>query len=260
MSDFFEKASLTAHAEVRSQLLQIRDDRKQWEELCRDESREREELEAFCRKNEQTLAQPLPETGADLQTLRWEEAELSRKQTVCSQELLRLKQRREQLTEQVQLIPQMRDELLYWQEKKLADQKNADLLDDTMALLEQAKENLSGSYLGPIRRSFEAYLNRLWDDQAGSVLVTPDLDVQLERYGQTRELGYFSAGQMDTVMLCMRFALVDALFTEEKPFVILDDPFINLDDARTKEALALLKTLAEDRQIIYLTCNSSRAP
>ena len=129
-----------------------------------------------------------------------------------------------------------------------------------MALLEQAKENLSGSYLGPIRRSFEGYLNRLWDEQAGSVLVTPDLDVQLERYGQARELGYFSAGQTDTVMLCMRLALVDALFAEEKPFVILDDPFVNLDDERTQEALALLKTLSEDRQIIYLTCNSSRAP
>ena len=134
------------------------------------------------------------------------------------------------------------------------------LLDDTMALLEQAKENLSSSYLGPIRSSFSKYLHQLWNGQEGNVLVTPDLDVQLERYGQARELGYFSAGQTDLVLLGMRFALVDALFTEEKPFVILDDPFINLDDSRTQEALALLKTLAEDRQIIYLTCNSSRAP
>lgn len=257
---FFEKASLTANADVRSQLLQIRDDRKQWEELCRDESRERGERETFCWEHEQTLAQPLPENAADVQMLRWEESELSRKQTACSQELLRLQQRKELLTEQVQQIPQLRDELAFWQEKKTADQTNADLLDDTMALLEQAKENLSGSYLGPIRRSFETYLNRLWDDQDGSILVTPDLDVQLERYGQARELGYFSAGQTDTVMLCMRLALVDALFAEEKPFVILDDPFVNLDDNRTQEALALLKTLAEDRQIIYLTCNSSRAP
>ena len=61
-------------------------------------------------------------------------------------------------------------------------------------------------------------------------------------------------------MLCMRFALVDALFTGEKPFVILDDPFVNLDDRHTKEALALLRKLAEERQILYLVCNSSRSP
>ena len=91
------------------------------------------------------------------------------------------------------------------------------------------------------------------------VLVTGDLDVQLERQGEARELGYFSAGQMDAVMLCMRFALVDALFTGEKPFVILDDPFVNLDDAHTAQALELLRKLAGDRQVIYLVCHSSRA-
>ena len=260
LTAFFEKAALTPQIDIRTQLLQIRDDRKQLEELLRDENREAAEAESFRQENARVLAQPMPESETDVQLLHREEAELSRQQNACSQELLRLQQRKNQLTEQVQQIPQMEDELRFWQEKKAADQKNADLLDDTMALLEQAKENLSGSYLGPIRRSFENYLNRLWDEQAGSVLVTPDLDVQLERYGQARELGYFSAGQTDTVMLCMRLALVDALFAGEKPFVILDDPFVNLDDGRTKEALELLKNLSQDRQILYLTCNSSRVP
>ena len=260
LTAFFEKASVAQEANVRTQLLQIRDDRKQWEELCRDEAREKAELEAFRQEHAQAMAQPMAEAEPDLQALHREEAELAWKRNDCAEEILRLQQRAAQLTEQVQLIPQMRDELLFWQEKKAADQKNADLLDETIALLEQAKENLSGSYLGPIRSSFEAYLNRLWQDQDGRILVTPDLDVQLERYGQARELGYFSAGQTDTVMLCMRLALVDALFAEEKPFVILDDPFVNLDDGRTKEALELLHILAQDRQILYLTCNSSRAP
>ena len=260
LAAFFEKAALSQEADLRTQLLQIRDDRKQWEELCRDRNRETAELEAFRQENLRTLEQPLPEAAADLQLLRREEAELTRKRTGCAEELLRLKQRKALLTEQVQMIPQIRDELLYWQEKKTEDQKRADLLDDTMALLEQAKENLSGSYLGPIRRSFGTYLNRLWPDQDGTILVTPDLDVRLERYGQARELGYFSAGQTDAVMLSMRLALVDALFGEEKPFVILDDPFVNLDDNRTKKALKLLEILSQDRQILYLTCNSSRTP
>lgn len=257
---FFEKAALIQKINIRAQLLEIRDDRKQWEELCQDENREKAELETFKQEHAQTLAQPLPDAEADAQALHREEAELTWKRNSCAEEILRLQQRARQLAEQVQQIPQIKDELLFWQEKKAADQKNADLLDDTMALLEQAKENLSGSYLGPIRRSFETYLNRLWQDQEGHILVTPDLDVQLERYGQARELGYFSAGQTDTVMLCMRLALVDALFAEEKPFVILDDPFVNLDDDRTKEALELLHVLSQDRQILYLTCNSSRAP
>ena len=129
-----------------------------------------------------------------------------------------MQQRCDLLREQVRRIPEIRDELQMWQEKKLADQKKADLLDDTMALLEQAKENLATSFMGPIRSSFAQYLDQLWTQQEGKVLVTADLDVQMERYGIARELGYFSAGQTDMVMLCMRFALVDALFAEEKPW------------------------------------------
>jgi len=110
-----------------------------------------------------------------------------------------------------------------------------------------------------VRSAFKGYMQRLLGEDGERILLTPDLQVQLERYGESREMGYFSAGQTDAVMLCMRFALVDALFTVEKLFVILDDPFVNLDDEHTAEALRMLKELAKDRQIVYLVCNSSRS-
>ena len=53
-------------------------------------------------------------------------------------------------------------------------------------------------------------------------------------------------------------ALVDALFTKEQPFLLLDDPFVNLDDARTKRALELLQKISQQRQVVYLVCNSAR--
>lgn len=257
---FFEETGLIRQENVRGQLLQIRDDRKDWEEAAADKNRLGREMEAFRQEQEKLLAVPVPENPEDPEQLHREETELSIRLNNCGEELIRQQQKKELLLEQVRQIPQLQEELLYWQEKKNADQKKSDLLDKTVALLAQAKENLSGSYLGPIRQSFADYLGRLWQEQEGQVLVTPDLDVQLERFGQTRELGYFSAGQADAVMLCMRFALVDALFREEKPFVILDDPFVNLDDSHTAQALQLLKDLSQDRQIIYLTCNSSRVP
>lgn len=260
LTDFFESANLTRQEPVRRHLLQIRDDRKAWEEAALEVNRKSEELKAFTDDNSCRLNRQLPEMAANPELLRQEETDLTMQLGAVSEELIRLRQNRQMLEEQIRCIPELQDELQYWQEKKTADQKNADLLDDTVALLEQAKENLSGSFMGPIRVSFSKLLERLWGKQEGRILVTPDLQVQLERSGAARELGYFSAGQTDMVMLCMRLALVDALFAQEKPFVILDDPFINLDDARTAEALTLLQELAKDRQIIYLTCNSSRTP
>ena len=257
---FFTEYALIPQTDIRGQLLQIRDDRKDWEEAAREAEELAQERNLFCAENKALLEKALPDTAADPESLRRKELVLTGETECIAAERLRCRQKREMLEDRVRRIPELRDELQLWQEKRSADQKKSDLLDDAMTMLEQAKENLSGNYMGPIRRSFEAYLSKLWDNTCGQALVTEDLEIRLERFGQARELGYFSAGQTDLVMLGMRFALVDALFTGAKPIVILDDPFVNLDDQRVKQALDLLEELAQDRQILYLTCSSSRIP
>ena len=200
-------------------------------------------------------------TGADipdLDALKQTEKQLSGEISGLTREILERRQLAGQLRREFDRIPEIRDGLEHWQERKDTDMKNAETLDETLEFLQKAKESLSGNYLGTIQRSFAELLGRMMGEEADKILLTGDLEVQLERQGQARELAFFSAGQTDMVMLCMRFALVDALFSEVKPFIILDDPFVNLDDTRTAEALALLQELAQERQIIYLVCNSSR--
>ena len=53
----------------------------------------------------------------------------------------------------------------------------------------------------------------------------------------------------------MRFALVDAMYPGEKPFLILDDPFVNLDDEKLARGRRLLAVLSQDYQVIYFTCH-----
>ena len=40
--------------------------------------------------------------------------------------------------------------------------------------------------------------------------------------------------------------------------MILDDPFVNLDDETTKAALRFLRMASEEYQILYFTCHTSR--
>ena len=89
--------------------------------------------------------------------------------------------------------------------------------------------------------------------------VTPDFSVQVTRFGQTKPSDVLSRGGRDLVALCLRFAISDALFGDTKPFLILDDPFINLDDEKVKAAMELLRRIAKDRQILYVCCHTSRA-
>ena len=65
--------------------------------------------------------------------------------------------------------------------------------------------------------------------QLGSIFVDQELTLRINAHGQQREVGSFSTGMVDGIVLRMRLSLVDALFTKEKPFLILDDPFSALD-------------------------------
>lgn len=213
---------------------------------------------AFAEEHRDMLDAEETDTVLDVQQLKMQEHTLTEELAQISDMLLRAHQTQDALRDEIQKIPEMQDELQLWKEKRQDGQTSSDLLDDTVSFLQKAKDQLAGSYLGGIQTSFAGLMNRLMGENQQQILVTPELEVRLERQGEARELSYFSAGQTDMIMLCMRFALVDALFADVKPFVILDDPFVNLDDAGTEKALQLLRELSQDRQIIYMTCNSSR--
>ena len=53
--------------------------------------------------------------------------------------------------------------------------------------------------------------------------------------------------------LTARLGLVRLVTGDRRPPLVFDDPFVTLDDARASRALALLKEVAGDFQIIYLT-------
>ena len=259
LDGFFRKHQLPAEGDLRNQLQKIRDDIRNSLTLTKQSTALNIELENFRQEHGAVLGNPLPELTSDPEMLKAQENALLAEASGLTREILQKRQLAQELRNQLDRIPELQDQLEACQTRKKEGQITAELLDETMEFLQMAKDSLSSNYLGPIQRSFREYLGAMTQAEE-KMLITGDLEIQLERQGQARELGYFSAGQVDALMLCMRFALVDALFTEEKPFVILDDPFVNLDDVHTAQALELLQKLAKDRQILYLVCNSSRIP
>lgn len=62
-----------------------------------------------------------------------------------------------------------------------------------------------------------------------------------------------SAGVRDQLYLATRLSLLKFIFPEQKPILILDDPFGNFDPARRQKAGELLVKLASEYQILLLT-------
>jgi uncharacterized protein YhaN len=58
--------------------------------------------------------------------------------------------------------------------------------------------------------------------------------------------------------LCLRLALMDNMYETEQPFVIMDDPFVHLDEEHMERTEELLHLLSEQKQILYFCCHESR--
>ena len=68
-----------------------------------------------------------------------------------------------------------------------------------------------------------------------------------------------SRGKQDLVKFSLRMALIDSVYRDcEKPFVVLDDPFVNFDDNTLEAAKNEIRSISEDYQVLYFTCHSSR--
>lgn len=136
--------------------------------------------------------------------------------------------------------------------------ENCDILEKTKKYLETAKEQFSSHYLEKMKASFVNNL-KLIDEKDFDVSVDVNLNVKINECGSNKEIDYFSTGYKDLIYICMRLSLIESLFECEKPFIILDDPFVNLDEIKIKNAMELLNNLADKYQIVYFICHESRS-
>ena len=131
------------------------------------------------------------------------------------------------------------------------------MITKTIEYLKVAEEKLSGNYLNTMQEHFNKYVSKLLSN-SNQYEFSTELEITTEENGSRKELGFLSTGYQDVIYFCARLALLDTLFKDIKPTLVLDDPFTNLDEEKLLLATRLLKDISNNYQIIYLTCHSSR--
>ena len=107
--------------------------------------------------------------------------------------------------------------------------------------------------------AFKKYFSKIAEASvAQKILFNSDLKVNIESDGLLYDENFLSTGFSELVDFCTKLALVDCMFENEKPSLILDEPFSNLDETKTQKALNLLKELSREYQIIYFSCHTKR--
>ena len=148
----------------------------------------------------------------------------------------------------------------------LADKKKA--LDDDLhryelnvkayELLGEARDTFAVGHSAPVMEAFDRYYECVTGEPAGNVQAAPDMTIRYREQGMYRDSQTLSSGLADILGVCVRVAIVDSMYQDEKPMLIMDDPFVNLDDRNMAGAKKFVEKISEKYQILYFTCSQNR--
>jgi uncharacterized protein YhaN len=148
------------------------------------------------------------------------------------------------------------ERLATWQEQLVALQRRARIFERTLSEIEGAEQATMKSATRYLETKMVADIERVTEGRYRRVQVddkTLDIRLHAPERGDWVDVTSLSQGTLDLVYLVARIGLVRLVTGDRRPPLILDDPFVTLDDARASRALELLRDVASDFQVIYLT-------
>ncbi len=241
-------------------VLQVAEREREYRRLLAEETQRKAELQRF-------LAEKLPpspaheeSTAEDYDSLHRRETELNARIDAAGERCNRLLRDLDALSADADGLPELRRRLTDTREALTEARAEYLTVKKTAELLTEAKTALSTRYLDGMQTALTEYLGMLRGEDTPAPVMDAGFEVSLRTGGRTRPMESFSRGERDAVRFCRRLSLTSALYAEgEQPPLILDDPFVNLDDDAMRAARSLLSRLSERYQILYLVCREDRA-
>ena len=148
------------------------------------------------------------------------------------------------------------ERLATWQEQLATLQRRARTYAATKSAIERAEQATMKTATRFLERRMVADLARATGGRYRRVRVddkTLDIAVFAPERGDFVDVSMLSQGTLDLVYLAARIGLVRLVTGDRRPPLILDDPFVTLDESRAAGTLQVLRDLARDFQVIYLT-------
>lgn len=111
----------------------------------------------------------------------------------------------------------------------------------------------------PLHTKTEAYLQQLSAGRFHSIPFDATQPQKLEGNGVALPVHLLSKGTKDMLALALRLAAADVYLNGNNGFVLMDDPLVDMDRARSEAAAEVLKQFAQQHQTIIFTCHELHA-
>ena len=257
---FFNRIGILMEEHPGEQLTELLDHRKDYRNALLEYQKSEQELKAFEKSVDvpRLLALKAPEGEESLEGLAEEMKAVSAQMEELFRTIRSYQDQLSSLQESWDNVESMQEELETLEEETGERLKQYELLGTAKKLLEEARSSFTARYTEPVMAGFRKYYTILTGAECENYQMDANTKLQVIEGNMPREIGYMSLGNRDLIGICMRMALVEAMYDVRKPFLILDDPFVNLDENRTKGAKRFLAEIAKEYQVVYFTCHGSR--
>lgn len=125
--------------------------------------------------------------------------------------------------------------------------------------ISNAGDSLRRNVTPRLRADAGALMKHLTNGKYCDFGIGEDFSLSVLTESGTRSVSALSAGTRDAAYFSLRSALTSMLYAADRPPMILDEVFAQLDDARAAALLKLLHGISESMQVIILTCHSREA-
>ncbi|MDH3997616.1 MAG: AAA family ATPase [Desulfuromonadales bacterium] len=142
------------------------------------------------------------------------------------------------------------------QERKIALERRISVLREAINLLAKAVENFGAMHLKRLNKETSQLFAKMTGDRHCEVELDDNMSPRVKVDGRSwRPIDRFSRGTVDALYLSLRVALAKVRGAGRILPLILDDPFVHLDQQRLSQALNLIDLAATDNQLILLSHN-----
>ncbi len=131
-----------------------------------------------------------------------------------------------------------------------------------MELLRQADLEIQRRFSPALSRAAAEYFSEMTGGRYEELTLDAGLTARVRANGDAgaHEAGYLSAGTVDLMYLAVRLAVCELALPDGEPCpLIIDDALVNLDEGRYQQAIALLKKIARERQVVLFTCRKNES-
>lgn len=126
--------------------------------------------------------------------------------------------------------------------------------------LREADTEIQSRFSPELGRVAAGYMSAVTGGRYSDVLINRDFTAKARTKDDVvaRDAEYLSAGTLDIMYLAVRLAVCELALPEgETCPLIIDDALVNLDETRLEQAMALLREIAKERQIILFSCRKT---